>query len=299
MRFLSLVTCIALTASIAHSQNYEGGELSSKIIKGKTFLVISEKTQRQHTFDSVKIHRYFAFCYSGKNISIYSQATKQLVASNIRAYHKLSLFHSNYQLLKANKVIWLNINGEMLEKNPNEKVNREICGTVLSFEQRLFKQRDSSFLKIITKDVPGEVIRDITLNLTPLFGSNYISFLNNSRELLYDENTEFDKELDNLTFLERTADGKQNIVRLDTTGQAVAKIILLNAIDSRYGINNKANFKEFQPFIFMQNNLYGYYPMNKKARYQFLNPINQCFARFMLTDGRKGWLAVDGKEYLD
>lgn len=42
-----------------------------------------------------------------------------------------------------------------------------------------------------------------------------------------------------------------------------------------------------------------YYPISSKPRYKELEPFERNFARFTLPNGRKGWLGLDGKEYLD
>lgn len=48
-----------------------------------------------------------------------------------------------------------------------------------------------------------------------------------------------------------------------------------------------------------KNGLSGYWPLNKEARYTQLAAFDKGFARFTLPNGKQGWLAEDGKEYLD
>jgi hypothetical protein len=52
-------------------------------------------------------------------------------------------------------------------------------------------------------------------------------------------------------------------------------------------------------FKLKKNNLYLYYPLQKQFRYKILNNFQGYFARFELPNGQKGWLSLDGKEYLD
>jgi hypothetical protein len=52
-------------------------------------------------------------------------------------------------------------------------------------------------------------------------------------------------------------------------------------------------------FKLKKNNLYLYYPLQKHFRYITLNDFQGYYARFELPSGQKGWLSLDGKEYLD
>jgi hypothetical protein len=48
-----------------------------------------------------------------------------------------------------------------------------------------------------------------------------------------------------------------------------------------------------------KNNLFTYYPLVKEIKYKKLEAFQEDFARFELPNGKKGWLSLDGKEYLD
>ena len=61
--------------------------------------------------------------------------------------------------------------------------------------------------------------------------------------------------------------------------------------------NNSRDNGEF--FKLKKNNLYLYYPLQKHFRYVTLNDFQGYFARFELPNGQKGWLSLEGKEYLD
>lgn len=48
-----------------------------------------------------------------------------------------------------------------------------------------------------------------------------------------------------------------------------------------------------------KNDLYQFFPLQKKFRYKKLDDFQGNFARFELPNGQKGWLSLDGKEYPD
>jgi hypothetical protein len=51
--------------------------------------------------------------------------------------------------------------------------------------------------------------------------------------------------------------------------------------------------------LFEKEGLKGSWPQNKDVRYTKLDNFDKGFARFTLPDGKQGWLAKDGTEYLD
>jgi len=48
-----------------------------------------------------------------------------------------------------------------------------------------------------------------------------------------------------------------------------------------------------------KNDLYQFFPLQKEFRYKKLGDFQGNFARFEMPNGQKGWLSLDGKEYLD
>lgn len=48
-----------------------------------------------------------------------------------------------------------------------------------------------------------------------------------------------------------------------------------------------------------KNDLYQFFPLQKEFRYKKLGDFQGNFARFELSNGQKGWLSLDGKEYFD
>lgn len=58
----------------------------------------------------------------------------------------------------------------------------------------------------------------------------------------------------------------------------------------------KANYRYM---ILRKKGLVCYYPISSTPRYKKLESFTHYFARFQLADGRLGWLAKNGKEYID
>jgi hypothetical protein len=55
----------------------------------------------------------------------------------------------------------------------------------------------------------------------------------------------------------------------------------------------------YHPILFKAKDKYGYFPMNKTAKYKSINRFKGNFAEFELPNGRKGWLDLNGNEYLN
>ena len=103
-------------------------------------------------------------------------------------------------------------------------------------------------------------------------------------------------------------------------------IVFYKKLDGKYGINylgyfipkkqnisnqyyELVNFGDYQnlqnieyKFSFYKmkrNNLYNLFPLQKDFKYKSLEDFKFGFARFELPNGKKGWLSLDGTEYLD
>ncbi|NDV67661.1 WG repeat-containing protein [Dysgonomonas sp. 25] len=82
--------------------------------------------------------------------------------------------------------------------------------------------------------------------------------------------------------------------------------------NGKYGVFDvRENNKEILPFVYdkidagyqylvlYRKGLKTYYPVSNTPKYKVLEPFNWNLARFQLADGRWGWLAKDGKEFID
>lgn len=53
------------------------------------------------------------------------------------------------------------------------------------------------------------------------------------------------------------------------------------------------------PYLFEKNGLKNYLLVSLEPKYTILGKFDKNFARFTLPNGKQGWLAMDGTEYLD
>ncbi|WP_129537788.1 hypothetical protein [Flavobacterium sp. 140616W15] len=52
-------------------------------------------------------------------------------------------------------------------------------------------------------------------------------------------------------------------------------------------------------YIIEKNGFYTYFPIVREIKYKKIEKFQDNYARFELPNGQKGWLDLDGKEYLD
>jgi hypothetical protein len=272
----------------------------SVVKKGlKSYLVDSQNNQTSIPYDSILSDQTYFWGYNKNIITIYSRDTLKVILDNVRSIHKISPRHLNYQILQGNKIVWLNSQGNIFPFNPNENLRREVCGTVPHFLSQFYKRGDSSYLYLASTGSDGNNFKKNTLNITSLVGNNSLMHLNNTETFHFTTNDEFSKELDENIFFEITPSQKVTIIELNLKNEIFSKKVLVSSIDRYYEMTMRNDFKTFHPFIFQKQNLYGYYPLTKTAKYLFLNPLEESFARFELPNGKKGWLDIDGIEYLD
>jgi len=62
---------------------------------------------------------------------------------------------------------------------------------------------------------------------------------------------------------------------------------------------NNITVLDQQNYLIEKDGLFTYYPIIREIKYKKLGNFKGKYARFELPNGKKGWLATDGKEYLD
>lgn len=78
---------------------------------------------------------------------------------------------------------------------------------------------------------------------------------------------------------------------VDLQVQNIDKVILKNL--------DAVSFTNWGFYKIKKDSLFTYYPLVKDLKYSTLEDFKGKFARFELPNGKKGWLGIDGKEYLD
>ena len=144
----------------------------------------------------------------------------------------------------------------------------------------------------------SDIVKD-TFNITSLIAGNSLQHLNKSLVFNYTSNYNFFKELGPKIFFEITPSKKVNIIQLNSANGIFFKTILVDSIDRLCDMSIRNDFNTFQPFVFQKKNLFGCYPLVKIAKYSFISQFDENFARFKLPNGKKGWLDINGKEFMD
>lgn len=264
-------------------------------------------------YDSIKFDRFhpdsycFLYCYSNNEITVYlhQESMLKLIEKDVRAIQNLSVWYNIYQYIKYNKLYCKKVDdkGIITDYDPNYKHTRLICGLISKVGMEI-----NNYPKIhldITTNYPIKMshINDsvealsnsdmsLRIDLSSIVQQGSIRFLNDSEKFGYIGIDDFQPGVTPLTFIEKIPNSKYNIIEIDTSN-GLQKRILLKEVNKIY----KPEY--FKPFMYQKGNLYGFYPLNKKAKYLFIASFNGNYARFILTNKKQGWLSVDGIEYLD
>ena len=110
-------------------------DTETKISKhGKKYFLKNYKNKRfTIDYDSIKYDQNFYIAYIGKNVEVYHFENLKKFIKGIRAFFPISLKKKVYQILKGNKIFWINNSSILLNENPKVTDLREVCGTVDKF----------------------------------------------------------------------------------------------------------------------------------------------------------------------
>jgi hypothetical protein len=266
---------------------------------GKYYLMDFSGDSISSGYDSISKDMNYYFAFKKNRIDVYSKIDAKLIFKQIRAVHLVNNTSNIYQVIKDNNLYWVDENHKLLNKNPNKYEQVGICGSVDYNYSQIEVTKDSTFYINKQSDLRIDNKSLEIINITTLFKNSTITFLNKLSNLKYDENNFYKDNLDNFTLIETTENKKINIVKLYFKDGVPRKKVLLEQVDKLFLSISGTQSITFSPFQFQKNGLLGYYPCNKTAKYLFLNPIDENFARFILVSGKKGWLGINGNEYLD
>ncbi|KOS04954.1 hypothetical protein AM493_02050 [Flavobacterium akiainvivens] len=208
--------------------------------------------------------------YKKEKPHLFYRTGEEVKIKKLRAVYR----GNDLSVLTGNKVSWLSPEGKLTDSVPL----RLVCGGS-SFEMEHIYKKDNSYIlskylmeadSLFTKEwVLGS---DTTFsNVSLIMGEARINF--NTRYILAE-----------------TPDGKKGII---------------SPAENGYTITINPDYQEITGYfnnllrIDTKNGLCGYYPLNKEAKYTRLARFEKGFARFTLPNGKQGWLAMDGTEYLD
>lgn len=268
-------------------------------------------------FKDIRFSQKFIICVADNETIIYDNQLKKKEFKNLKA-----ACDSNYvtQFIIGNKMKWMDFEGKYHDTFPIPNVF--FCG-VKSTTNRHIELTVDGFKELSTKHCP--------MMLTEEKDSTYIAksdsiisiqYLNNKSEYNFDEYSDsysvFSFPFN--TYLLKTKKSTKLVSVIDKneaqknellikkeyyTEAQIAKdslSIIINEIKKDIEITTLFEgdieaFGYYHPIRFKENNLYGYYPQNKKAKYVKLEKFNFFYAAFELPNGKKGWLDIYGNEY--
>jgi hypothetical protein len=257
------------------------------------------------SFDSIDFNRHFIVGYKGGEIRIYNYKFDELAVSSVRAI-KLNKYFPQAQIIQSNTLKHINLLGEEYKRGDGP------ASIDLSFQ---FPSNKAVF-KIFKENQKFYISGDF--NELKTENGTYLSFGNQDKSELYHiaaiENIEYFSENDNsitvntesgyqkkrpFLIYSKLNNGKYNLNTFDyllaeNPSEKVKNINdeLPKNLDSIEKINQDI-------YLIEKNGFYTYFPINREIKYKSITKFEENFARFELPNGQKGWLDLDGKEYLD
>ena len=235
----------------------------------------------EETFSQIHFDQNYIFGINAKGTTIYDKSVLNIKAKNLTAAYDC---FGSIQYLKDNKIQWLTPDGLTHDTFPLPNWN--ICGTITSIEREISKTHNGYFESFKTGFLSQNSERD-SMKIANARSITSIKYLNSSFNHSFDEHTGL--------FAAFSFPYSYYLVEVGSNQQLIS-ITSDKSAETKF-IGNLEAFGYHHPIKFKENNLYGYYPQNEKAKYKKLEKFNFFFARFETEDGRKGWLDLSGNEY--
>lgn len=251
-------------------------------------------------FDSIAYNAFFIVGYNQKKSSIYNYTFEKLSLKKVRAF-SFNKFYPNLQIIQDNKLRTINLIGSDFKTDdiavypsfnhffPSQTASIAVTKENDDFyiESDLFNSRyDNQNFENKFKILNSEKYESIQF-------LNEVTFIT-----LYSEMNNYEKKFPILMYT-KLKNGKYDLNTIDflidpkINDQGIELNNLLpKNLDSIVAINEDL-------YKIEKENLFTYYPLVKEIKYKKLENFTDSFARFELPNGKKGWLGLDGKEYLD
>ena len=285
--------------------------LENKKVKLKNIYNTTLINQR---YDSIHLDQIIK-CYDKDKIDLYNLYYKKLNKFPLQASKD---YRGSLQILEHNKVKWIDWTGMAIQK-------RLSFGIVLlpeakrheyKYEVNISKTDEKFILKAKNINTFGNEYSETktdSLTLKNTLGIKNFYFQNNLSKAIISHNQAF-YPFENAGLLE-LVDFSYEIIYFQkdngTFGMSYLGKFLEKNENYRKSLESIEfnNFDNYQNLQFIEyknsfykikkNNLYMLYSLQKDFRYKKLESFNGNFARFELPDGRKGWLDLEGREYID
>lgn len=269
------------------------------------------------SYDSISISPIIE-CYNGGKIDLYNLTYKKLNKTPLKA-KKGEL--GSMQVLEKNKIKWIDWTGKRIKKGFSYPLILMPDGSPIEqyYEVEIFK-KDTDFVFKARNFSWFDQEHDRTVTDT-------VNLINTKRiKQFYFENNTSKDTVSNYKQFYSYDDFKPRITEVINFDYEIVHFL---KEDGTYGMNylgkflKNPHFKEYIEYVdfekfdkfqnlqfieykrfislykMKKNNLYMLYPLQKDFRYKKLADFQGNFARFELPNGQKGWLDINGNEYLD
>lgn len=254
------------------------------------------------TFDSIVYNDFFIIGYKKNTINIYNYTFQKLKLKNVKAF-SFERFYPALQIIENNELREINLIGE------NFKSKKDLS-FMMSFSH--FFPNNSVDFKIVKKNDYFYLETIEIMSIVPSVSSFENSFkLQNSNNF---ETVEFLDENTSVTLYSEMGDYSIKYPILIYTKLKNGKFNL-NTIEYLVTENPSKQIEDYNNslpknldsisktikgiYLLEKDGLFTYYPIVKEIKYKNLGKFQGNFARFELPNGQRGWLDLEGKEYLD
>ncbi|MBE8724517.1 hypothetical protein [Flavobacterium hungaricum] len=253
------------------------------------------------SFDSIVSNDYFIIGYRKGKTEIYNYTFKKFNLKNIRAFN-FARFYPNMQIIEGDSLRRINLIGENYKK---EDASYSTDGA------QYFPDMGTGFEITAENDefyITGE-ISSLVLNFGDsrrkhkLYNREQFETIQYANEGLYTI-TSYSEMMGTtmsypVCFYTKLKNGKFNLNTLDYLIAENPSIEIENYNNQLPKNCDNITVLDQQNYRIEKNGLFTYYPMMKEIKYKKLDNFKGNYARFELPNGQKGWLSLDGKEYLD
>ena len=276
-KILSLFILLAFYSNTNAQNIFEGNNYDTILFRANNFLIA-----RQNKTTKV-------FNTKGEVFSIPKYITIAEIQANV-----------GYQIVLGDSLKMINSFGQ-IDDSIKFQFGRGVCGTINRYRNKILKNKDSIFINYHTT-YPYTIAINEDVNATSndtIFISKNIDlyFLNGNKYFNFTENNDFYNGLESNVFFEKIKNGKINLLRLERVEKTIKILPILKGIKLKQEIIDRNYNINYAYFIYRKGNKYGYYPLQLITKYKSLKSFDRQFAAFVLPNGRKGWLGIDGKEY--
>lgn len=255
-------------------------------------------------YDSINVNNII-YCYKKNNVDLYNLTYNKINKKGINAAHT---YMGSIQILQNNKLKWINWNGEELKK-PSFFQGYGLPESIIEVKPReleinkpdgLYYLIDKNYYNYKTQIVGKDSISLINANDI----DNFYFIKNNSLDRIINRNLK-NNEINLFSPKGLMYFGYDVVYYKKNNGlfgfNFIEKFINPNFKNEEFDLFQELQSIEFkEPFYKLEkNNLFMFYPLQNNFKYKSLEQFQFNFARFELPNGKKGWLSLDGKEYLD